>query len=161
MRAKRQRKRWDWARQAACKGLPTSIFIEPTLRKDREVALKVCRHCPVAEECLNYAIVHEKRGIWGGKIENEISALRKTNLESLGYRAFREGWLEEPNLVPPRMIEDFQEYQTIAKQQRKNQSNHPVGSLHNQPLPSVDLSDLDFRILELGASPSDTDQQEP
>lgn len=41
-------------------------------------AKAVCATCPVIDECLNFAIVHNERlGIWGGTHEKERRPLRR------------------------------------------------------------------------------------
>ena len=41
-------------------------------------AVKVCRRCPVASECLEYALAHDERfGVWGGTTEHERARMRR------------------------------------------------------------------------------------
>jgi WhiB family redox-sensing transcriptional regulator len=41
-------------------------------------ALKVCRRCEVAEQCLQYALQHnETRGVWGGKSAQQRRRMRR------------------------------------------------------------------------------------
>ena len=68
-----------WQMQAACRGADTSWFFAPNYfeRRDekegREAkAKRICVRCPVAEECLEYALrIREPHGIWGGLNEFE------------------------------------------------------------------------------------------
>lgn len=63
---------------AACKGINTDLFyidtaealgVNPQLRR-------VCRGCPILEECREYALIHEGEGFWGGLAPYERRALR-------------------------------------------------------------------------------------
>ena len=46
--------------------------------KDGKRGQRVCRGCPVATECLRYAIEgNEKLGVWGGSLLMARKALRK------------------------------------------------------------------------------------
>lgn len=59
----------SWMQKAACRDLGPNLFFpergEPTTK-----AKKVCKTCPVTEECLAYGIA-ERMGIWGGTSEAE------------------------------------------------------------------------------------------
>ena len=51
---------------AACQGVETSVFfpVSDTFAGD---AKAICATCPVAEQCLEYAIeTHQSDGVWGG-----------------------------------------------------------------------------------------------
>ena len=63
-----------WMTQAACKGL-TDLFYEPHNEKKgarlrREAAARtICKTCPVAIECKEYARRNGEYGIWGDELE--------------------------------------------------------------------------------------------
>ena len=40
-------------------------------------ALEICSTCPVAEQCLEYSLLWEPYGIWGGKTEQQRNRIRK------------------------------------------------------------------------------------
>ncbi|GGM54882.1 transcriptional regulator WhiB [Longimycelium tulufanense] len=70
---------WDWQRQAACRGMDSTLFFHPeaergSARQAREERAKaVCRRCPVMIECRQHALrVHETYGVWGGLGESEL-----------------------------------------------------------------------------------------
>ena len=79
LRRDEQYEGFDWQRSAACRGEHAVNFFPPThferkdLRLARErVAKAICRTCPVAAECLEYAISsREPHGVWGGLNEVE------------------------------------------------------------------------------------------
>lgn len=67
----------DWMERAACAGLADSTndpWFPPVgnAKAKTEMARRICGHCPVREECLNYAIEGRiEHGLWGGLTRNE------------------------------------------------------------------------------------------
>ena len=63
--------RWnpELTKKAACKGLDVELFYPDkdifTLEEEKLFA-RMCVECPVMEMCLEWGLVHEKSGIWGG-----------------------------------------------------------------------------------------------
>ena len=63
--------RWnpELTEKAACKGLDVELFYPDkdifTPEEERLFA-RMCVECPVMEMCLEWGLVHEKSGIWGG-----------------------------------------------------------------------------------------------
>lgn len=60
----------EWRSRAACRGMDTDLFF-PRDRKAGEAAIRVCRGCPVAVECGEWADGHRACGyrtvgVWGG-----------------------------------------------------------------------------------------------
>jgi WhiB family redox-sensing transcriptional regulator len=67
----------DWTDRALCAQTDPEAFYPEKGGSTRE-AKKVCASCPVAAECLAYALANDERfGIWGGKSERERRALKK------------------------------------------------------------------------------------
>jgi WhiB family redox-sensing transcriptional regulator len=61
----------SWQSQAACRGLDAEIF-HPVDDSQIQLAKSICAMCPIAEQCLEHAIVaREKHGVWGGTTERE------------------------------------------------------------------------------------------
>jgi hypothetical protein len=73
-----------WMDRAACAG--SAVNFVPDERSDPEPALRICRSCPVARECLDHARRHKREGIWGGMTENQRKGRRKhvPNLKPCG-----------------------------------------------------------------------------
>jgi WhiB family transcriptional regulator, redox-sensing transcriptional regulator len=67
--------RTPWRERALCRGEPVSIFFSDD-RIDRARALALCRACPVAGPCADYAIRNGERGMWGGTNEHQRQAAR-------------------------------------------------------------------------------------
>ena len=56
----------EWMRRAACSGMTHLFFPEGAGPPPTEARL-ICEGCPVARECLGYAVVSgENWGVWGG-----------------------------------------------------------------------------------------------
>ncbi|MFF7886313.1 WhiB family transcriptional regulator [Streptomyces sp. NPDC007896] len=72
----------DWREFAACRSVDPDLFFPigstgPALPQIEE-AKAVCRHCPVREECLSWALdTGQTIGVWGGTSETERRALRR------------------------------------------------------------------------------------
>ncbi len=60
-----------WVAYGACRGADPDLFF-PGNDDDHGEALRICRGCPVQEECLDYALsARERYGIWGGTTARE------------------------------------------------------------------------------------------
>ncbi|MCX5052485.1 MULTISPECIES: WhiB family transcriptional regulator [unclassified Streptomyces] len=74
-----------WREQAACLRVDPELFFPisnsgPTLRQIDD-AKAVCGRCPVARQCLDWAVrVGQVDGIWGGTTESERRAMRGREL---------------------------------------------------------------------------------
>lgn len=78
-----------WQERAACLGHPTDWWYletandgrpgghEAAALADARRAVEICDGCPVRDECLTYALGHEKYGIWGGLNANERRRLKR------------------------------------------------------------------------------------
>ncbi len=82
----RRQPRPSWQEDAACQGLPTTVFYlpdgarGPTALLHEEEAKAVCRRCPVVEQCRHYASqTHEHYGVWGGLSPTERTAQLHAN----------------------------------------------------------------------------------
>lgn len=70
----------NWRDYAACKGVDPDLF-HPPRGGDHQRALRVCRACPVADHCLEYALSvnpRDDQGIWGGTSQEQRKRLRKS-----------------------------------------------------------------------------------
>lgn len=69
-----------WRSQAACRGVATELFFPgPDQPRRAAEARAVCEGCPVAVQCLEFAVRTDQRwGIWGETSERERRRLRRT-----------------------------------------------------------------------------------
>ncbi|WP_277068712.1 WhiB family transcriptional regulator [Saccharomonospora viridis] len=68
----------SWWAAALCQQTDPEAFFPDKGGSNRE-AKRVCRACPVREECKAYALDNnEQFGVWGGLTERERRALRKS-----------------------------------------------------------------------------------
>lgn len=81
-RAVVQLDRWspDWTARALCKPNTAEGFFPEGEQVAAQVAVakKVCRRCPVRDECLDLALsLPDVQGIWAGTDENERAEMRQ------------------------------------------------------------------------------------
>jgi hypothetical protein len=71
----------EWARDAACKDLEpeeADALFFPERGGKGNAGRALCRRCPVAAQCLEFALTEgEAFGIWGGTSERERRVLRR------------------------------------------------------------------------------------
>jgi len=69
--------RESWMEDALCAQIGGDIW-HPEKGGSTKEAKTVCRECPVAAECLKYALDNDERfGIWGGFSERERRRLKR------------------------------------------------------------------------------------
>jgi WhiB family transcriptional regulator, redox-sensing transcriptional regulator len=67
----------QWMDRAACQGIDVSAFYPPKGSRPDPEALAACAHCPVAVQCLEYALATgERYGVWGGVSERRHRDMR-------------------------------------------------------------------------------------
>jgi WhiB family redox-sensing transcriptional regulator len=72
-----------WRSRAACRGIDEELFFPvdsfghhvPDHVPDLTAA--ICDDCPVNSECLDWALHHEREGIWAGTSQEQRARLRK------------------------------------------------------------------------------------
>jgi WhiB family redox-sensing transcriptional regulator len=73
---------YSWRTNSACRDTSPDLFFPvgttgAALRQIDE-AKAVCRECPVASDCLEFALItNQDSGIWGGTCEDERRKLRR------------------------------------------------------------------------------------
>ena len=75
----------SWREVALCNGTTeVSFFPMPDDLVGINAAKEVCRGCPVADECVQFALeTNQPDGIWGGTTAKERSKLRREWLKEL------------------------------------------------------------------------------
>lgn len=64
--------------QAACYGIPTDMFYPgPEDQDGYRAAVRICRNCPLADACRDYAVANHEQGVWGGTSERQRDRLRR------------------------------------------------------------------------------------
>ena len=64
----------DWALQARCRGMNSTVFFGRNLTEARD-AIRTCERCDVRRPCLDYALrEHIDIGVWGGLTERQRRA---------------------------------------------------------------------------------------
>lgn len=74
-----------WREAAACAETPeVEFFPDPADVAAISAAKEVCAGCPVADQCLSYAIeTNQTEGIWGGHTPKERRTIRRRWLEEI------------------------------------------------------------------------------
>ncbi|MBV8161486.1 MAG: WhiB family transcriptional regulator [Acidimicrobiia bacterium] len=68
-----------WQRGAACRGLgeeSQAIFF-PAKGESTAEARAICERCPVADQCLDFALANHCIGVWGGTSERQRRRMRR------------------------------------------------------------------------------------
>lgn len=66
----------NWREQGSCAEVDPDLWF-PDQGSSSVAAKAVCLACDVRAECLDYALEHGERGIWGGTTENQRRAIRR------------------------------------------------------------------------------------
>ena len=67
----------DWTERAASREWPTPDDFFPTSTGPSTAIKRLCAGCGVKDECLGWAILHERYGVWGGVGEETREAMRR------------------------------------------------------------------------------------
>jgi WhiB family redox-sensing transcriptional regulator len=60
-----------WKLKAACREVEDSDIFYSTAHDKQRAAKRFCVGCPVRPDCLEYALLTDQYGIWGGMSERE------------------------------------------------------------------------------------------
>ncbi|MCX4767950.1 WhiB family transcriptional regulator [Streptomyces sp. NBC_01275] len=78
----------DWRHLAECRNEPDLFFPADETPESSQAsqAVRICRRCPVAAACLNWALkINQQSGIWGGHTTEERNAMKR--------KIYRARWL--------------------------------------------------------------------
>lgn len=65
----------EWCKEGICRGEDEQTFF-PSVGKNPTHARKdLCANCPVITECLDYAIMYDEDGVWGGLTKKQRKKL--------------------------------------------------------------------------------------
>jgi WhiB family redox-sensing transcriptional regulator len=75
---------FKWQDQAGCVGMDTNIFFyDRNAKAQITKARKICGNCPVANDCLEFALANNiEDGMWGGKSGRERRNIRQVRARS-------------------------------------------------------------------------------
>lgn len=81
----------SWQERGACHGQDPELFFPISYLQDDQVdhGRRICRPCPVREECLDYALSNPAKtqdGLWGATTPGERRRLRTGTLERTAVR---------------------------------------------------------------------------
>ena len=66
-----------WMTRAACRAVDPEMFFPDHGNASTAAAKRVCRQCDVGRECLQTALSHDERGVWGGMTERERRKIKR------------------------------------------------------------------------------------
>ena len=93
------RRSMAWMERGACRGLDPKLFYPPPGYNTR-AGRKICDHCPVEGECLEWAIGNKEWfGTWGGVSEERRRTMIRLRFGSLLYGVLEEDDDEDRNVV--------------------------------------------------------------
>jgi len=68
---------YRWQDDAICRGVPLNLFFPERGEPVTSVIKDLCTECPVRTDCLEYALHHERYGVWGGLTEDQRQKIRR------------------------------------------------------------------------------------
>lgn len=67
-----------WMKRAICNGEAPQVFFPAYDAPSSTASAKaICKNCPVAGECLDWALKYDEDGVWGGTSEADRRALKR------------------------------------------------------------------------------------
>lgn len=130
----------NWMDKAACQGYDVDLFFGDS-RSFSSTAKGICETCPVKQECLEYGLLYEEFGVWGGSTHVERRKTRKTNyFRELAELELNKGQPEPHHQIPASIIEEFKlanEVQTGLESRRNSKPSKPADFSFRQIAPRL------------------------
>jgi hypothetical protein len=104
-----------WQEEAACRGIDRPDLFFPEQGVNPTFARTYCPQCPVQSECLEYGIIYDEPGIWGGKTRKERKALTYVR-PSLIAIAKKEGLYESRPSIDRLLAAQHQEQLRVERE---------------------------------------------
>ncbi len=79
-----------WQDEANCKGVNSTVFFGEEGSTPGKGYKTFCNQCPVKAECLEYALLYDMSGVWGGMTEKE----RKRKISKTRIAMLRDDCME-------------------------------------------------------------------
>src|SRR5678816_4902281 len=162
----------DWTRDSLCLNMPADAFYLDNVHRESKGYIEEflpCRFCPVKKDCLDYSIIYDEDGIWGGETKGTRNSIAKSYVvfdgrlkryrDTLAIEAISRGYLENhPDpAVQEYLLARLYDVQQLHQQRQQNQAKenmqqqelqpgHTSRTLRKAPDP---LSSLDLFFAEL------------
>ena len=78
-----------WRESAICAGVDTDLFF-PSTKAGVDQARRICKVCPVRQECLQFAVEHDPWGIWAGTTRGQRRAIAREQADPQATVSTRE-----------------------------------------------------------------------
>lgn len=78
-----------WREGAVCAGIDTDLFF-PSTKAGVDRARRICKVCPVRQECLQFAVEHDPLGIWAGTTRGQRRAIAREKADPQATMSTRE-----------------------------------------------------------------------
>ena len=128
----------EWRKQSAClDGEAQTAF-----RNQSRKAKNFCLNCPVKRDCLNYALLYDEDGIWGGTTEIDRARILKANpliQDLLKIEALQLGIFEHRYTID--------QYWESIREARKLQLNTHQAAVSHSSLAALAPSVAEFQAL--------------
>lgn len=90
----------DWREEASCRTVDPELFFPSGVgglhAQQERNAKKVCKNCPVRQQCLRWAVeTGQHTGVWGGLSEQERKGMSRAREASMTHCMNRQAWIEE------------------------------------------------------------------
>jgi WhiB family redox-sensing transcriptional regulator len=73
-----------WKQDAACRNINPETFFPEKENKNINIIGEYCNNCLVKKPCLNYALQHHEKGIWGGTTTKQRQRIQRTKKQRGG-----------------------------------------------------------------------------
>ena len=91
----------DWAPEGNCSTTTTPDKFYPERGYSPLPGLAICQGCPVMRDCLEYALVHNEAGTWGGTTSKQRRLRYPLEIVSILRERYAEARLLEIRSVQP------------------------------------------------------------
>ena len=114
----------SWAANAACKDADPNLFYSDYLSTDgrfmQNTAIQICNRCPARIPCLEYALIYERHGVWGGMNEHQRNVYRRnqnlnTRLDRFNVVSFLARKQQPANTLEPTYEMDSDELTSFSE----------------------------------------------
>lgn len=124
----------EWWPDSSC----SSGDIQQKFRESTRDAKTYCNDCPVKIDCLNYALLYDEEGIWGGTTKIQRAQILKASPQILDYLTLEamQAQILEDRYTIDRYFDEIRQARKLARDYGRQQSTqvHPVATAPVQSL---------------------------